>query len=97
MTPVPARPPDANGWYNNPLTVSFSGTDATSQIASCTQATYVGRDSPNTSVSGSCRDNAGNQTAASCDALKYDATPPGLGALSVKAGNRKAHLRWKPR
>ena len=28
-------------------------------------------------------------------ALKYDATPPALGALSVKAGNRKAHLRWK--
>ena len=41
-----------------------------------------------------CRDNAGNQTAASY-ALKYDATPPALGALSVKAGNRKAQLRWK--
>ena len=94
VTAVPVRAPDANGWYNSPLTVGFSGTDATSQIASCTQATYAGPDSPNTSVSGVCRDNAGNQTAASY-ALKYDATPPALGALSVKAGNRKAHLRWK--
>jgi hypothetical protein len=94
VTAVPARPPDANGWYRSALTVIFSGSDATSAIASCTQATYAGPDSPNTSVSGSCRDNAGNQTAASY-ALKYDATPPALGALSVKPGNRKAHLRWK--
>jgi len=93
VTPVPARPPDANGWYNSPLTVSFSGTDATSQIASCTQATYAGPDSPNTSISGSCRDNAGNQTAASY-ALKYDATPPTLVSLRVTPGNRTAKLDW---
>lgn len=93
VTVSPARAPDANGWFNAPLTVTFSGSDATSGIASCTQATYAGPDSPNTSVSGSCRDNAGNQTAASY-ALKYDATPPALGALRVKPANRKAHLRW---
>ena len=92
-TPVPARPPDANGWYNHPLTVTFSGSDATSQIESCTQAAYAGPDSSNTSVSGSCRDNAGNQSAASY-ALKYDATPPTLGALNVKPGNRTARLMW---
>jgi hypothetical protein len=93
VTAVPDRPGDANGWYNHALTVSFSGTDATSQIASCTQATYAGPDSPNTSVSGSCRDNAGNQTVASY-ALKYDATPPTVGALTAKPGNRTAQLDW---
>jgi hypothetical protein len=93
VTVVPARAPDAGGWYNNPLTVTFSGLDPISGIASCTQAAYAGPDSPNTSVSGSCRDNAGNQTAASY-ALKYDATPPALGALSVKPAKRTAHLRW---
>jgi hypothetical protein len=94
VIPVPARAPDANGWYNNPLTVSFSGSDVTSGVASCTQAGYAGPDSSNTSVSGSCRDNAGNQTPASY-ALKYDATPPTLGAFNIKPANRKAHLRWK--
>jgi hypothetical protein len=94
VTPVPARAPDANGWYNSALTVTFSGADPTSGIGSCTQATYAGPDSPNTSVSGSCRDIAGNQAAATY-ALKYDATPPTLGQLRVKPGNRKAHLRWK--
>jgi hypothetical protein len=93
VTAVPGRPPDANGWYNHALTVSFSGTDATSQIASCTQGTYAGPDSPNTSVSGSCRDNAGNQTVASY-ALKYDATPPTVRSLNVKPGNRRAKLGW---
>jgi hypothetical protein len=93
VSAVPARPPDANGWYRSALTVTFSGSDATSAVASCTQATYAGPDSPNTSVSGSCRDNAGNQTAASF-ALRYDATAPALGALRAKPGNRKAHLHW---
>jgi hypothetical protein len=90
------RPADANGWYNHALAVGFSGTDATSQIASCTQATYAGPDSPNASVSGSCSDNAGNHTAASF-AFKYDATPPTLGSLNVKAGNRQAKLLFRAR
>ena len=94
VTVVPGRAPDANGWYNHALTVGFSGADATSGIDACSQATYAGPDNANASVAGFCRDQAGNTTPASV-ALKYDATPPALGALSVKAGNRKAHLRWK--
>jgi hypothetical protein len=94
VTVVPARAPDANGWYNKPLTVTFSGSDPTSGIDACSQATYAGPDNPNASVTGSCRDRAGNVTPASF-ALKYDATPPTLGAFSVKPANRKAHLRWK--
>jgi hypothetical protein len=93
VTATPSRAADSNGWYNRALTVTFSGTDATSQIASCTQPTYAGPDSPNTSVSGSCSDNAGNQTAASY-ALKYDATPPTVTSFRVAPGNRKAKLDW---
>ena len=43
--PTPSRPPDANGWYRSPLQVAFSGTDATSGLASCTSTTYCGPDS----------------------------------------------------
>ena len=91
---APARLPDANGWYNHPLTIGFSGTDPTSGIDTCSQASYAGPDSPGTSVSGTCGDRAGNVTSGAF-ALKYDATPPALGAFSVKPGNKKAHLRWK--
>ena len=94
VTAAPARAPDANGWYNHPLTVSFTGADATSGIGSCTQATYAGPDNANASLGGSCRDVAGNQGAASA-ALRYDATPPTIGLLAVKAGKRSAELHWR--
>ena len=91
---IPARPPDANGWYNHPLTVTFTGADATSGIDTCTQATYAGPDDANASVGGSCRDVAGNQGAAGA-ALRYDATAPTIGLLVVKAGKRSAELHWQ--
>jgi hypothetical protein len=91
---TPSRPPGANGWYNSPLTVTFSGTDAISGIEACSQATYAGPDNANAAIVGTCRDRAGNVTPASF-ALKYDVTPPALGALSAKPANQKAHLRWK--
>ena len=93
VTVTPDRAPDANGWYNHALTVTFSGSDPTSGIASCSSATYAGPDNPNASVAGSCRDNAGNQTAASY-AVKYDATPPTVASFRVVPANRKAKLHW---
>jgi|GEM_PF-1059000 len=75
VTPSPARPPDANGWYNHPVAVGFSGTDAVSGVDSCTSDSYSGPDSASTAVTGSCRDKAGNVGTASF-ALRYDSTPP---------------------
>src|SRR5439155_585529 len=51
-------------------------------------------DNANASLGGSCRDVAGNQGAASA-ALRYDATPPTIGLLAVKAGKRSAELHWR--
>jgi hypothetical protein len=91
VTAVPSRAPDSNGWYNHALSVGFSGADATSGIDACSQGTYGGPDNANATVSGFCRDKAGNIGTASTT-LKYDATPPTLGSLNVKAGNRRAKL-----
>ena len=44
VSTVLERPADANGWYNRPLTVAFTGTDATSGIATCTSGRYAGPD-----------------------------------------------------
>ena len=76
----PDRQPNANGWYNAPVTVTLAGSDATSGIASCQQLTYNGADSATASVSGTCRDVAGNVSAPFSFALKYDATPPSVSA-----------------
>jgi hypothetical protein len=94
VSAVFSRPPDASGWYNHALTVGFWGTDAISGIESCSQAIYAGPDNPNASVGGLCRDRAGHQTAASA-AFKYDATPPVIKRLAIRAGKRSAKVHWR--
>jgi hypothetical protein len=88
------RQPDANGWYNRPFTVAWSGADATSGIAGCTATRYGGPDNENGVVPGSCMDNAGN-VAGSTFPFKYDTTPPTIFAVSTKLGNRSVEIAWR--
>jgi hypothetical protein len=81
----PDRAPNGNGWYSAPVTVTFTGTDATSGIASCTQTTYSGPDSGGAVVTGTCTDVAGNVSAPSMFNLKYDATPPSVTGAAARA------------
>lgn len=92
---TPDRPPDVNGWYNHPVTLAFSGSDATSGIASCDAVTYSGPNDPSVTVSGRCHDNAGNISAPGTFALKYDSTPPKLTALAAEGLDRSVSLKWK--
>ena len=80
-----SREPDTNGWFNHPLTATFAGSDATSGIASCSSAGYEGPDSATGSVSGTCRDNAGNVSAPTSFPIKYDATPPTANGVAARA------------
>jgi hypothetical protein len=89
----PSRPPDASGWYNKPVTIMFSGTDATSGIAGCSGLIYAGPDSGNASVAGTCTDNAGNVGSAAYG-FAYDSTPPTLGTVTAKHGKRSVLLSW---
>jgi hypothetical protein len=91
---APARPPDAGGWYRSPVGIAWSGTDSTSGIAACTALTYAGPDGP-ASPSGSCRDNAGNVSPEVPFALSYDATAPGLSAVTAAGGDTVATLQWQ--
>lgn len=76
IDPGQARPADTNGWYTQPLTVAFSGQDATSGLASCASVTYSGPDTAAGSVVGTCTDVAGNTASAPPFTFKYDATGP---------------------
>jgi hypothetical protein len=73
--------------------VTFTGTDATSGIASCTQSSYGGPDNSGATVSGTCTDKAGNTTTQQVT-FKYDSTPPKLTNVTVTTGNGTATLRW---
>ena len=71
-----SRAADSNGWYNQGLTGSFSGTDGVSGLNGCSSATYTGPDGGGVSLSGTCRDNAGWQSTAPSPSFNYDDTPP---------------------
>src|SRR5205085_1957552 len=82
---TPARGPDHNGWYSKPVAISWSGSDATSGIASCTSLTYSGPDSGSAAPSGSCSDQAGNTAAAAAFPLQFDATGPAVVASPTRS------------
>lgn len=89
---VSARLPDSSGWYDQPVTVQFSG-QSFSGIASCTPpVTYAGPSTTSTSVGGTCVDNAG-KSASTTFPFAYDATPPALSTEALPA-DRSVALSW---
>jgi hypothetical protein len=95
VTATPSRKPDANGWYNHPFSVSYSGSDGGSGIDSCTAAqSYSGPGVTSGQLSGSCVDKAGNSAAATF-AFRYDSTPPALTNVAASIGNRTVTLSWR--
>ena len=89
------RAPDGGGFYNHQLSVGWSGTDATSGIASCTSTPYAGPDGTSISLSGSCKDKAGNVSGPVPFVFNYDSTPPVLADVTVRADDAGARLAWQ--
>lgn len=87
VTGTPDRSPDHNGWYNHPLTVTWTGDDGTgSGVASCdAPSTYTSPDSATVSVTGHCSDEAGNLGSGSYGPFPYDATKPTVSAVLTPA------------
>lgn len=88
---VASRAPDDNGWYNHPVTISWTGS-AFSGLAACTAPQTWSQDTTGATLTGSCTDNAG-KVAAAAYTLKYDATPPAL-SLSAAPGDTNAAVSW---
>ena len=84
------RTADHDGWYNHSLRIDWSGSDATSGIASCMSRTYGGPDDANATSSGNCTDAAGNTSTAALG-FQYDATGP---AVTVNAARIPDHAGW---
>ena len=87
-----ARTPDVNGWYNRPVVVTFTATDAVSGISSCAGSSYGGPDSATASAHGSCTDMAGN-TSSGALSLQYDASPPSATAAASRAPDANGWYR----
>ena len=96
---VPEASPNLFGWHTSPFGIVFQGADssaanAASGIAACTQASYSGPDTPDTSIAGTCRDRAGNVSTPLTYSFKYDATSPALAPVNARADDRAVTLRW---
>jgi hypothetical protein len=92
-TASPSRSPNAAGWFNSPLSVSWSGSDATSGIASCRSTlAYNGPDTTGSSQSGTCTDNAGNSSSDTY-VVKYDSVAPATTASPSRAPNAAGWYR----
>jgi hypothetical protein len=77
-TATPSPLPNASGWNNTPVTISFSGTDGLSGsgIASCTAPITLSGDGASQNASGTCADLAGNTSATATQIVNIDRTPP---------------------
>jgi hypothetical protein len=74
-TPVPA--PNAAGWNNTGVTVTFTCSDSLSGVASCPAQSLVTTEGANQNVSGTAADKAGNKATASVS-LNIDRTRPAI-------------------
>jgi hypothetical protein len=89
------RAADGGGFYNHSLTATWTGVDPTSGVASCGSAPYSGPDGTGISLSGTCKDKAGNVSAAVPFTFDYDATPPVLTSVTAAADDAGARLDWQ--
>jgi hypothetical protein len=89
------RTADGGGFYNHGLTARWTGTDATSGITSCLSTPYSGPDGTGISLTGTCKDKAGNVSAPVPFVFNYDATPPILASVTAVPGDAGARLAWQ--
>jgi len=74
VNPTPSIP--GSDWFNQPVTLLLNGNDPLSGIASCDAPSYSGPDILSTTLSGTCKDNAGNVSDVGSITFGYDSTPP---------------------
>jgi len=85
-TATAAPAPNGNGWNNTGVTVTFTGTDGLSGIASCTAAAVL-VEGAGQSASGTCTDNAGNVSdPATASDINVDKTNPVVAVTGVTDG-----------
>lgn len=89
------RAPNAHGWYNRAVTVTFVGADPTAGVHLCTSPVqYKGPDADGAQISGSCEDKAANKSQPVSVALRYDTKPPLLSRVKAEIAQSGIALRW---
>src|SRR5439155_8664697 len=79
ITPSVQPPPNAAGWNNTNVTVTFTCRDGGAAVAACPAPALVTTEGANQMISGTATDVAGNQTRSTV-AVNIDKTPPQISA-----------------
>jgi len=79
--------PNASGWNNTNVTVSFTGTDTGSGIDFCTGPITLLGEGAGQSASGTCTDKAGNVSAPATATVNIDNTPPLVSGMPAASCN----------
>ncbi len=80
-------PANANGWYNAPVTATFTCADALSGVATCPSPATLSADGAGQSVSGTAVDTAENSATSTVNGINIDQTAPIISASIVPAAN----------
>jgi len=86
ITATVSPSPNAAGWNNTNVTVTFTCSDATSTVTSCPAPQTVSTEGAGQIISGTATDAAGNSASTSVT-LKIDKTPPAISASVSPAPN----------
>ncbi|OGU14682.1 MAG: hypothetical protein A2076_08215 [Geobacteraceae bacterium GWC2_53_11] len=78
--------PNANGWYNNNVTIHFSATDAVSGVAGLTADTAVTAEGIGQTVTGTAVDMAGNSASYTVSGINLDKNAPVITISGVANG-----------
>ena len=89
--------PNANGWNNSDVTVSFIGTDGLSGIDFCSDAVTLSDEGTGQSASGTCTDKAGNVSAlATVSGINIDKTTPAVSLVGGPADGGSYYFGFVP-
>jgi hypothetical protein len=84
--------PNANGWNNTNVTVSFTCTDATSGVVSAGSTTIVATEGSGQSVPGSCSDNAGNSATTHATGISIDKSAPSVASIDAVPNPQQVNI-----
>ena len=88
ITGTATTAPNANNWYNGPVTIHFTCGDTLSGIASCTADKVLNTNGAGQSASGTAVDKAGNSADATVSGINIDTASPNITVNGVVNGTK---------
>jgi hypothetical protein len=82
------RPASASGWYDGPVTFTFTCGDAVAGVASCPDPVTLSSPGANQSVSGTATDKAGNSSSVTVNGINIDTGTPTISAQVLTQPNQ---------